>query len=173
MKSRTDMLRKFSVLLTAIIIFLSPVKILAQEDIRILDYMDPAEYVVGDITVSGVKYLDINAIVGLSGIRKYSRILVPGEVITQAVQKLWGQGLFSEVKITATDIKSDTIFLDIYLGERSRISSVEYFGVKQNEIQNIVEKVNLMSGSQVTDHILSNTKSIIKDHFVEKVFLNT
>jgi len=173
MKRRTDMLRRFSVLLTAIIIFLSPVKILAQEDIRILDYMDPAEYVVGDITVSGVKYLDINAIVGLSGIRKYSRILVPGEVITQAVQKLWGQGLFSEVKITATDIKSDTIFLDIYLGERSRISSVEYFGVKQNEIQNIVEKVNLMSGSQVTDHILSNTKSIIKDHFVEKGFLNT
>lgn len=173
MKTRTDMLRRFTIVLTSIIIFLSPVKILAQEGMEIMDYMDPGEYVVGDITVSGVKYLDINAIVGLSGIRKYSRILVPGEVITQAVQKLWDQGLFSEVKITATDIKSDTIFLDIYLGERARISSVEYFGVKQNEIQNIVDKVNLMSGSQVTDHVLSNTRSIIKDHFVEKGFLNT
>ncbi|MEA1887881.1 MAG: outer membrane protein assembly factor BamA [Bacteroidota bacterium] len=173
MKTRTDMLRRFSILLTAIIICLSPVKILAQEDIEIMDYMDPGEYVVGDITVSGVKYLDTNAIVGLSGIRKYSRILVPGEVITQAVQKLWDQGLFSEVKITATDIKSDTIFLDIYLGERARISSVEYYGIKQNEIQNIIDKVNLISGSQVTDHVLSNTKSIIKDHFIEKGFLNT
>ncbi len=170
---RFDMFMRFSILLTAAIIFLSPVRLKAQEEERILDYMDPSEYVVGDITVSGVKYLDKNAIVGLSGIRKYSRILVPGEVTTQAVQKLWDQGLFSEVKITATEIRSDTIFLDIYLGERSRISSVEYFGVKQNEIQNIVEKVNLISGSQVTDHILSNTRSIIKEHFVEKGFLNT
>ncbi len=173
MKMRFDMFMRFSILLTAAIIFLSPVRLQAQEEERILDYMDPSEYVVGDITVSGVRYLDKNAIVGLSGIRKYSRILVPGEVTTQAVQKLWDQGLFSEVKITATEIKSDTIFLDIYLGERSRISSVEYFGVKQNEIQNIVEKVNLISGSQVTDHILSNTRSIIKEHFVEKGFLNT
>lgn len=167
------MLRRFSIVLTTIIILLFPVKILAQDVTEIMDYMDPGEYVVGDITVSGVKYLDTNAIVGLSGIRKYSRILVPGEVITQAVQKLWDQGLFSEVKITATDIKSDTIFLDIYLGERARISSVEYFGVKQNETQDIIDKVNLTSGSQVTDHVLSNTRSIIKDHFIEKGFLNT
>ncbi|MFO7851856.1 MAG: outer membrane protein assembly factor BamA [Bacteroidota bacterium] len=173
MKTRTDMLRRFSIVLTTIIILLFPVKILAQDVTEIMDYMDPGEYVVGDITVSGVKYLDTNAIVGLSGIRKYSRILVPGEVITQAVQKLWDQGLFSEVKITATDIKSDTIFLDIYLGERARISSVEYFGVKQNETQDIIDKVNLTSGSQVTDHVLSNTRSIIKDHFIEKGFLNT
>jgi len=173
MKMRFDMFMRFSILLSAALIFLSPSKILAQENTRILDYMDPSEYVIGDITVSGVRYLDKNAIVGLSGIRKYSRILVPGEVTTQAVQKLWDQGLFSEVRITATDIRSDTIFLDIYLGERSRISSVEYFGIKQSEIQNLVEKVNLISGSQVTDHILSNTRSIIRDHFVEKGFLNT
>ncbi len=172
MKMRFDMFMRVSILLTAAIVFLSP-KIKAQEDIRILDYMDPSEYVVGDITVSGVRYLDKNAIVGLSGIRKYSRILVPGDVTTQAVQKLWDQGLFSEVKITATEIRSDTIFLDIYLGERSRISSVEYYGVKQSEVQNIVEKVELLSGSQVTDHILSNTRSIIREHFVEKGFLNT
>ncbi|MBS0010126.1 MAG: outer membrane protein assembly factor BamA, partial [Bacteroidales bacterium] len=137
------------------------------------DYMEPDEYVVGDITVSGVKYLDINAIVGLSGIRKYSRILVPGEVITQAVQKLWDQGLFSEVRITASNIRSDTIFLDIYLGERARISSVEYFGIRQNEVQNVSEKVKLVAGTQLTDHILSSTRAIIKDHFNEKGFLNT
>jgi len=173
MKTETDMLRKLLIYFAISIVFIFPLDLLAQESTRIMDYMDPGEYVVGDITVSGVKYLDTNAIVGLSGIRKYSRILVPGDLITKAVQKLWSQGLFSDVKITATEIRSDTIFLDIYLGERARISSVEYFGIKQNEVQDITDKVNLMAGSQVTDHVLSSTVSIIKDHFIEKGFLNT
>ncbi|HDZ40473.1 MAG TPA: outer membrane protein assembly factor BamA [Bacteroidetes bacterium] len=167
------MLRKLLIYFAISIVFIFPLDLLAQESTRIMDYMDPGEYVVGDITVSGVKYLDTNAIVGLSGIRKYSRILVPGDLITKAVQKLWSQGLFSDVKITATEIRSDTIFLNIYLGERARISSVEYFGIKQNEVQDITDKVNLMAGSQVTDHVLSSTVSIIKDHFIEKGFLNT
>ncbi|MCF8221567.1 MAG: outer membrane protein assembly factor BamA [Bacteroidales bacterium] len=166
------MFKKYLILLISGFAFLSQTDISAQEDIKIMDYDDPLEYVVGDITVSGVKYLDINAIIGLSGIRKYSRILVPGDAITNAVRKLWAQGLFSDVKIRATEIRSDTIFLDIYLGERSRISSVEFFGIKKSEIEDISEKVNLMGGSQVTDHILSNTKAIIRDHFVEKGFLN-
>ncbi|MDT8400237.1 MAG: outer membrane protein assembly factor BamA [Bacteroidales bacterium] len=173
MKTETDMLSKFLISFAISILFIFPLDLRAQEDGRIMDYMDPGEYVVGDITVSGVKYLDTNAIVGLSGIRKYSRILVPGEVITNAVQKLWSQGLFSDVKISATEIRSDTIFLNIYLGERARISSVEYFGIKQNEVQDVTDKVNLMAGSQVTDHVISNTISIIKDHFIEKGFLNT
>ena len=171
MKMRINMFKKYLILLISGFAFLSQTDISAQQDIKIMDYDDPLEYVVGDITVSGVKYLDINAIIGLSGIRKYSRILVPGDAITNAVRKLWAQGLFSDVKIRATEIRSDTIFLDIYLGERSRISSVEYFGIKKSEIENISEKVNLMGGSQVTDHILSNTKAIIRDHFVEKGFL--
>ncbi|HCC69626.1 MAG TPA: outer membrane protein assembly factor BamA [Bacteroidales bacterium] len=167
------MFKRFLILLAVSITYICPVQVIAQDETKIMDYMDPVEYVVGDITVSGVKYLDINAIVGLSGIRKYSRILVPGEVITQAVQKLWDQGLFSDVKISATGIRSDTIFIDIYLRERARISSVQYFGIRENETQDIIDKVNLMSGSQITDHILSNTKSIIKEHFLEKGFLNT
>ena len=173
MKKETDMLRRFSISIIIIIFFISSPGLCAQERTRIIDYMDPGEYVVGDISVTGVKYLDKNAIVGLSGIRKYSRILVPGDAITNAVEKLWSQGLFSDVKITATEIRSDTVFLDIYLGERPRISSVDYFGIKQSEEQDITEKVNLISGSQVTDHVLSSTISTIKDHFIEKGFLNT
>jgi len=173
MKTKTDMLRRFLVVAVAVISLLFPLSITAQENIEMSDYADPLEYVVGDITVSGVKYLDTNAIIGLSGIRKYSRILVPGETITRAIQKLWEQGLFSDVKIRATEIRSDTIYLDIYLGERPRISSVEYYGIKKNEEQNIIEKITLVSGSQLTDHVLSNTRTIIEDHFVEKGFLNT
>jgi len=145
----------------------------AQEGVEIVDYMYPDEYIIGDITVSGVKYLDPNAIIGLSGLRKNMRILVPGDRISTALEKLWDQGLFSDIRITITDTRADTISFDIFLSERPRISDVQFFGLKKTEVSDIKEKVNLLNGSQVTDHILSNTSNIIRDHFIEKGFLDT
>lgn len=145
----------------------------SQERIPIIDYAYPDDYIIGDITVSGVRFLDPNAIIGISGLRKYSRIPVPGESITQAVEKLWAQGLFSDIRITVKEKRADTLFLDIFLGERPRISVVNYYGTKKSETKDISEKVNLLAGSQVTDHVLNKTKRIIEEHFIEKGFLNT
>ncbi len=139
----------------------------------IVDYLNQDEYVIGNITVSGVKYLDPNAIIGISGLRKYQRIDIPGENIIQAIDKLWKQGLFSDIRISITETRADTVFLDLYLSERPRISAVNYFGIKKNEIEDVSEKTHLLNGSQLTDHIIANTTKIIKDHFIEKGFLNT
>ena len=57
--------------------------------------------------------------------------------------------------------------------ERPRISSIKIDGLKSSETQDLVEKINLPIGSQVTAYLLNNAKKIIKDHFVEKGFLNT
>lgn len=145
----------------------------AQEVAEIMDYRYPDEYVIGNVTVSGVRYLDPNAIIGLSGLKKNLRVLIPGEKITNAVEKLWSQGLFSDIRVSITEERNDTVTLDIFLSERPRISSVEYYGLKKNEITDIKDKVNLLGGSQVTDHILGNTTKLIKEHFVEKGFLDT
>ncbi len=60
-----------------------------------------------------------------------------------------------------------------HLQERPRISSVRYNGLKNSETQDLTEKINLPVGSQLTSYLLNNTKKIIKDHFIEKGFLNT
>ena len=128
---KVDMLMRGLKILLIIILALPGHKGVSQEGISIIDYTYPDEYVIGNVTVSGIKYLDPNAIIGLSGLRKNSRIQVPGDKVTEAVEKLWGQGLFSDVKISVTSIISDTIVLDIFLSERPRISSVHYFGMKK------------------------------------------
>jgi outer membrane protein insertion porin family len=89
------------------------------------------------------------------------------------VQKLWQQGLFSDIRITITKVVSDSVFLDIFLQERPRISSVKYNGLKKSEQDDMVEKLNLPVGSQITEYLLTNAEKIIKDHFIEKGFLNT
>lgn len=173
MKMKDKMLKRFWKIIFLLVLVLPGIRGFAQEGISIVDYTYPDDYVIGNITVSGVKFLDPNAIVGISGLRKYMKLSIPGEKITLAVEKLWSQGLFSDIKISVTETRADTVFLDIYLSERPRISSVQYFGMKNAEETDIIEKVNLLNGSQVTDHVVNNTKKIITEHFVEKGFLNT
>ncbi|MCD4768927.1 MAG: outer membrane protein assembly factor BamA, partial [Bacteroidales bacterium] len=172
MKMKVDMLMRVLKIVMIGILILSGQRVISQDRNNIIDYTYPDDYVIGNVTVSGVKYLDSNAIIGLSGLRKNSSIQVPGDKVTEAVEKLWGQGLFSDVKILVTSIRSDTIELDIFLSERPRISSVHYFGLKKMETDDISEKVNLLNGSQITDHVLNSTRKIIIDHFTEKGFMN-
>ncbi|HRR93206.1 MAG TPA: outer membrane protein assembly factor BamA [Bacteroidales bacterium] len=139
----------------------------------IYDYRDIEDYIIGNITISGVKYLDYNALIGVSGLRQGQLITIPGDEISGAAQKLWAQGLFSDIRITISEIRSDTVFLDIYLQERPRLSSLKIDGIKKSELQDIKDKINLPNGSQVTAFILNNTEKIIKDHYLEKGYLNT
>ncbi len=144
-----------------------------QEPEGIADYARPDEYVIGGISVSGIRFLDINALVSISGLRPGQTVTIPGESITTAVQKLWQQGLFSDVRISVTSMRSDTAFLDIFLQERPRISSVTFTGLKKSETQDLNEKISLPVGSQLTSYLLSNAEKLITEHFVDKGFLNT
>ena len=81
--------------------------------------------------------------------------------------------MFSDVRISIVSVRSDTILLDILLQERARISAVKFNGLKTGEITDLTAKISLPIGSQITSFILNNTKKIIKDHFIEKGFLNT
>ncbi|HCE58212.1 MAG TPA: outer membrane protein assembly factor BamA [Prolixibacteraceae bacterium] len=136
-------------------------------------YSSPARYTIVGVEVTGIRYLDKTVLVQLSGLQVGSTIDVPGEGITNAIKKLWGQGLFSDVKITATKVVKDQIWFEIYLQERPRLSDVNFMGVSKSEKDDITEKVLLLKGSQITDNQVINAQRIIKNIFLEKGFLNT
>lgn len=137
-----------------------------------IDYNNPKEYEIGGITVSGVKYLDANVLIMLSGLTVGDRIFVPGDKITNAIKKLWDQGLFEDIRITVTNLIGNQIFLDIYLHERPRLSKFSFSGVKKSDADNIRDKIRLVKGDYVTDNLIIKTKNIILDYFEDKGFLN-
>lgn len=145
----------------------------AQTEEKFVNYLYPEEYTIAGITVSGVKFLDPTALMGISGLRIGQKAEIPGEQITSAVKKLWEQGLFSDVKITVTQTEGENIWLDIYLQERPRLSTLRFEGIRKSEETELTEKLSLPSGSQVTAHLLSRAEKTIKDHYIEKGFLNT
>jgi outer membrane protein insertion porin family len=137
-----------------------------------IDYANPKEYEIGGIQVVGIKYLDPNVIVHLTGLQVGDTILVPGEEITDAIEKLWEQGLFADVKIIADKIINQRIFLTIELEERPRLSKFSFRGVKKGEADDLRENLKLSQGLQVTENVLLNIDRGVKDYFVDKGFLN-
>ncbi len=136
-------------------------------------YSSPKNYTIAGINVLGIRYLDTDVLIQISGLAVGDEIIVPGDQITTAIKKLWGHQMFSDVKIEASKIEGDKIWLDIYLQERPKLADVNFYGVSKGEKDDITEKVLLLKGSQVTDNQLNNAERIIKNIFLEKGFLNT
>ncbi len=166
---------KLNILILLLLLTASVVPLKAQitigNDLGI-DYSSPKEYEIGGITFSGVKYLDQNVLIMLSGLSVGERIKVPGEQITNAVRKLWDQGFFEDIRITVAGIYGDKIFLEMYLKERPRLAKFSINGVKKSDVDNIREKIKLVSGDYVTDNLVMKTSNIIKKYYTDKGFLN-
>jgi len=116
------------------------------DDQATLDYNNPKEYEIAAITVSGIKYLDQNALKILSGLSVGEKVKVPGEKFTKAIENLWKQGLLTDVKIVATRIEGKKIFIDLQLQEKPRLSKFSFTGVRKGHADKIREKIQISKG---------------------------
>ncbi|MCB8963442.1 MAG: outer membrane protein assembly factor BamA [Bacteroidales bacterium] len=156
--------------LLAIVFTVATIAASAQEPT--FSYESPKKYHIKEISVSGLKFLDSGVLISVSGLAAGDSILVPGDATSNAIKKLWGQGLFSDIKITASKIEGSDIYLDIYLQEQPRIASFTFKGVRKGEVDDLKEKIKLRAGGQITESILENSILIIKKHYRAKGYLN-
>ncbi len=168
-------MRRLSFLITIIVLFSlnGLAQISLNNTIDNLDYNNPREFEIGGVTISGVKFLDHNVLISLSGLQVGEEIEVPGEKISKAIKNLWEQGLFSDVEIKATKIIAGKIFLDIYLQERPRLSAFYFKGIRKSRASDIKEKLDLVRGTQVTKNKIQRAVNVIKNFFIDKGFLDT
>jgi outer membrane protein insertion porin family len=98
--------------------------------------------VIGGTLVSGTQFLDKDVLITISKLTKGDRITVPGDATSNAVKNLWAQGLFDDVKLNIAEIRSDTIFFEIAVIERPRLTRIELIGLKKGEVTDVNEKLN-------------------------------
>ncbi|HPO47439.1 MAG TPA: outer membrane protein assembly factor BamA [Paludibacteraceae bacterium] len=127
---------------------------------------------IADIKVTGTENYEEYVLIGFSGLSVGQEIKIPGAEITGAVKRFWKQGYFSDVKILATKVTNDSVWLEIQLKQRPRISQVNYFGLKKSEQEDIEGKLNISKGSQLTPDLIDRTKLIIKKAVAEKGYHN-
>ncbi len=160
-------------LLLIILFLLSPnarAQVTIGEDSLELDYASPKEYVIGGLTVSGIKYLDENVLKALSGLSVGDKIRIPGDAISEAIEKLWKQGILSDIRIEYTRIEGNTIFLNLALQEKPRLSRFSFTGVKKGDADKLREKIKLTAGRIITESVILSTQNEVKEHYVEKGF---
>jgi len=137
-----------------------------------IDYAAPQKYVVGGVTITGLRFLDAQTLVNLFGIDEGETIMVPGDAISKGIKKLWKQGLFSNINVSIVKVVGDTAFFNIDLVERPRVSKIFYTGVKKSEQESLKEKMTLRVGDQLTEYLLSNGSNTIKKFYGEKGYRN-
>lgn len=138
-----------------------------------LNYANPEEYFIGGIEVTGLRVLDKNAIVSLTGLKVGDKIKIPGDAITGAIRKLWKHGLVGDVTIAVARIEGDNVFLNITLAERPRLTGFYFEGIAKSKESSLKEDLDLIKGRIVNDAMIRNTELAVKKHFVKKGFLNT
>ena len=138
-----------------------------------ISYGNPKEYIIGDITVTGLNILDENALISLTGLKIGDKINIPGDEISNAIRKLWKHGLVGDVNIFIEKIIGEEVFLLIDLAERPRLTGFSFEGVKKSQESEIRENLNLIRGRILTDAIIRNAQLNVKNHYIKKGFLNT
>jgi len=136
-----------------------------------VEYSLPKKYEIGGITISGTKYLNTNTILSISGLKIGDTINVPGAKISNAINNLWSQKLFSDINISVEKKIDNLIFLNINLSENKRLSKFNFVGkIKKSDISSLKEELKLMRGKVLTENLINNSIDIIKEYYIEKGF---
>lgn len=134
----------------------------------------PRKYIIENINVTGLEgtmYEEQEFVMtGFANLSVGQEIQIPGEEITNAVNRFWKQGLFADIKILVEKIQGNKVWLEIRLTGRPRISDIHYSGMKKGERDDIEKKVGMVKGNQITPDQINRARTIIKAYFAEKAF---
>ena len=166
--------------LLILLIALSPLLVKAQADSSsvtvdapMVDYSAaPKRYIVGEVAVEGVKYQNPLLLSTIIGIHVGDSATIPGNYITSAIEKLWNQRYFSDVKVLAQPIGGDSVRIEIYLRERQRVYTWLFEGIRKGETTEIVEGLKLRRGTELSDYQLGRSIAFIEKHYSDKGYRN-
>ncbi|MDR0755036.1 MAG: outer membrane protein assembly factor BamA [Prevotellaceae bacterium] len=172
-------MKKLLTLKLLAIMFFTGNILLGQNALNSIDasYNNPKQYVIQELTVSGLQFLDPSQILSISGFAVGDTITVPSEDLSFLVKKLWLNRYFSKVELRYTKIEDDKIWLDINLQENPRLAKWEFVGsagtkISKSNKTDLAEKLKLRRGSEVSEFMIENSKRLIKMFFADKGFLN-
>lgn len=128
------------------------------------------KYEIAGIKVTGADNYEDYIIIGYSGLSIGQRVEIPGEDIKNAAKRFWRQGLFSKVQIKMEKVYGDKAWLEFDLQQQPRISQVNYLGMKGGEKKDVIERLGLTPGNQMTPNIADRVKIIVQKYFADKGF---
>ena len=131
------------------------------------------EYVIGDINVTGIRYLDTAIVLSISGLQTGQKFTHPGtDIFAKAINNMWRQKLFANIQILATKIDGNRVSFELYVEERPRLGSYKFIGIKKSDADELAGKIGLAKGTIITENMRRNVREITTKFYREKGFQN-
>lgn len=149
--------------------FLIHLHLLAQDSTNyVLDYQNPQEYEIADISVSGYHHYEQTVLIGISGLSVGGKLTLPSEETANIVKRYWKQGLFSNVRLEVKSVFDNKVWLNLHIDQLPKVSEINVHGVKKTEKEDILKEIPLSVGNQLSPFIVEKTNTFIRNYFIEK-----
>ena len=142
---------------------------LAQET----SYIKGNEYILKDVSVSGLKNFNEQTVITYTGLKEGQKIRIPGEQISAIISKLWKLDLFSDINFYLTNVQDGEASIQIDIKELPTLSEFKITGLKKSKIETIVSETELKKGKKITENFIKTTKNYIVNKYKKDGFLNT
>jgi len=143
--------------------------------INLFNQKTPKKYKIAGIKVTGNRFFDENLLVSISSLNIGDEVMIPGgDAFAKAINKLWGQNYFSDVQIYIIKLEGKSIYIEINVTERPRLSKFEFVGdgIKKGEKEDLMGKTGLVANRIVTENMKRSAEEAIKKYYAEKSYLN-
>ena len=129
-------------------------------------------YRIAGLSVLGAEHTDVQAIKLFSALQVGQEVEIPGDAIRRAIEGLWQQDLFADVQIEVAEARGRDVYLVIRVTELPRLTRYSIAGVGRSEQETIKGKIDLLTGRIVNDNVLAVANKRIREHYVDKGFLD-
>ena len=151
-----------------ILAFLLTLQTTAQD----ISYENGKTYILAGLEVTGLQSYNEQTVKTYTGLRESQPITIPGDQISQIINKLWSLELFTDVEFYITRIEGDNIYLELHVEERPTLNNVTLYGVKKGKVDDILNDTDLKKGKKVTQSLISNTKNYLENKYQKDGYLN-
>jgi outer membrane protein insertion porin family len=136
-------------------------------------YVKGQEYVLGGITVTGLKKFSEETVKIFTGLRNGQLIKLPGDKLTSAIKKLYDSKQFSDVDVYLAKLDGNVAYLQFNVKELPQLNLVTFSGVKKSKTKELKKDTDLKKGAMVTDNLIVTSTNYFKKKFTDKGFLKT
>jgi outer membrane protein insertion porin family len=141
--------------------------------IKNISFEKGKEYILGGITVTGLKKFSEETVKVFTGLRNGQVIKLPGDKLTSAIKKLYESKQFSNVDVFLSKVDSNAVYLQFDVQELPQLNQVKISGIKKSKAKELITDAELKTGAMLTDNLIVTTKNYITKKYTDKGFLKT
>ncbi|MFZ9003771.1 MAG: outer membrane protein assembly factor BamA [Robiginitalea sp.] len=138
-----------------------------------ISYENGKKYILAGLEVTGLQSYNEQTVKTYTGLREGQPITIPGDEISQIINKLWSLELFTDVEFYITRIDGDDIYLELHIEERPTLSEVTIYGVKRRKVDDLINDTDLKKGKKITQSLIANTKNYLENKYQKQGYLNS